>query len=66
MKRSRDKSAEQARFDEAMERVLKADPKAVKAAMEAERKEREQEAKKTGKRGRGRPPKGAPSGPASS
>jgi hypothetical protein len=34
------KSTEYERFNEAMATILKADPKAVKAAMEAEKKER--------------------------
>jgi DNA invertase Pin-like site-specific DNA recombinase len=45
------------KFSRAMDRVLKADPHSVKAAMEREKHEREEEAKRTGKRGRGRPPK---------
>jgi hypothetical protein len=44
-------------FSNAMNSVLRADPHDVKVAMEAEKREREQEAKRTGKRGRGRPPK---------
>lgn len=44
-------------FNKAMQTILRADPKAVKAAMEAEKRERAIEAKRTGKRGRGRPPK---------
>ena len=42
-----------------------AHPAIVKAAMEAEKQERAEEAKVQGKRGRGRPPKSAASGPAS-
>lgn len=59
-------SKESERFNKAMATILKADPKAVKAAMEAEKRERELEAQRTGKRGRGRPPKRAASAPASS
>jgi hypothetical protein len=44
-------------FSEAMNTILRADPKAIKAAMEAEKQERAMEAERTGKRGRGRPPK---------
>jgi hypothetical protein len=44
-------------FNKAMDTILKTDPDAVKAAMEREKREREEEAKRTGKRGRGRPPK---------
>jgi hypothetical protein len=46
------------RFNSALDRLLKADPAKVKAGMEREKREREEEAKRTGKRGRGRPPKG--------
>jgi hypothetical protein len=46
-----------AAFSRSMGTILRADPKAVKASMEAEKREREMEAKRTGKRGRGRPPK---------
>jgi AT-hook transcription factor len=54
-------------FSGAMNTILRADPAAVKAAMEAEKRERKMEAERTGKRGRGRPPKhSAASGPASS
>jgi hypothetical protein len=54
-------------FSRAMNTILRADPKAVKAAMEADKQERKLEADRTGKRGRGRPPKNvassrAPSG----
>ncbi|HEX4155717.1 MAG TPA: hypothetical protein VHY48_08900 [Acidobacteriaceae bacterium] len=55
------------RFSHAMDTILKADPAAVKAAMEAEKKARADEARATGKRGRGRPSKhSSASGPASS
>ena len=54
------------RFNKAMDHILRADPKAVKAAMEAEKRERAIEVERTGKRGRGRPPKISPSVPASS
>jgi hypothetical protein len=54
-------------FSKAMDTILKADPEAVKAAIEAEKSERKMEAQRTGKRGRGRPPKkSSPSFPASS
>jgi hypothetical protein len=54
-------------FSRAMDTILKADPAAVKAAMEAEKRAREEAQKATGKRGRGRPPKhSSASGPASS
>lgn len=53
-------------FEKAINTILHADPKAVKAAMEAEKRERAMEAVRTGKRGRGRPPKHAASAPASS
>lgn len=54
------------KFSDAMDNILKANPKVVKAAMEAERVEREEETKRSGKRGKGRPPKTSSSGPASS
>jgi predicted ArsR family transcriptional regulator len=50
-------SREYQSFTKAMGTILKADPEAVKAAMEAEKHERAMEAERTGKRGRGRPPK---------
>lgn len=53
-------------FSSTMDTILKADPAIVKSAMEAEKLERAEEAKALGKRGRGRPPKNAPSGPVSS
>jgi len=59
-------SREYETFSSTMDKVLKADPAIVKAAMEAEKRERAEEAKIQGKRGRGRPPKNAASGPASS
>jgi predicted ArsR family transcriptional regulator len=45
------------KFVSSMGTILKADPEAVKAAMDAEKRERQLEAQRTGKRGRGRPPK---------
>jgi predicted ArsR family transcriptional regulator len=51
------RNAEFENFEKAMVNILRADPNAVKAAMEAEKHEREEEARQTGKRGRGRPPK---------
>ena len=45
------------RFTNALDAILKADPNAVKDAMEAEKRNRELEVMRTGKRGRGRPPK---------
>jgi hypothetical protein len=45
------------RFSGAIDTILRANPADVKAAMEAEKRERAMEAKRTGKRGRGRPPK---------
>lgn len=51
------KSDDFEKFDRAMASILKADPAQVKAAMEAEKREREEQARRTGKRGRGRPPK---------
>ncbi len=54
-------------FSDAMSTILKAKPEVVRAAMEAEKQEREAEARQTGKRGRGRPPKSvSSSSPASS
>jgi hypothetical protein len=50
-------SQEYRKFDQTMTTILRADPKTVKAAMEAEKQERQMEASRTGKRGRGRPPK---------
>jgi len=43
------------KFNKAMDTILRADPKAVKAAMEADKQERALEVERTGKRGRGRP-----------
>lgn len=51
------KSPEYDTFSEAMGTILKANPEVVKASMEAEKRERQLEAQRTGKRGRGRPPK---------
>jgi hypothetical protein len=48
-------------FNTAMDKILRADPKIVKAAMEEEKRERKMEAERTGKRGRGRPPKSSAS-----
>jgi phage portal protein BeeE len=48
-------------FSRAMGTILRADPQSVKSAMEAEKHERQLEAERTGKRGRGRPPKQRPS-----
>jgi predicted ArsR family transcriptional regulator len=60
-------SREYQSFTKAMGTILKADPEAVKASMDAEKRERELEAQRTGKRGRGRPPKqSSPSSRASS
>lgn len=59
--------SEFSKFSCAMDTILKANPIVVKEAMEAEKQERATEAKQTGKRGRGRPPKIAlPSSPVSS
>jgi hypothetical protein len=44
-------------FSKAMNQILKVNPQDVKAAIEDEKRAREEEAKRTGKRGRGRPPK---------
>jgi hypothetical protein len=53
-------------FSKAMTTILKANPQVVKVAMEAEKQERAAEVVQTGKRGRGRPPKGVfPSSPSS-
>jgi hypothetical protein len=43
-------------FNKAMDTILKASPEDIKAAMEAGKREREEDAA-SGKRGRGRPPK---------
>jgi predicted ArsR family transcriptional regulator len=59
-------SREYQTFSKAIGTILKADPEAVKAAMEAEKRERAMEAERTGKRGRGRPPKSSSSGHAPS
>jgi hypothetical protein len=53
-------------FATTMDAILQADPRRVKAAMEADKQGRAKEAERTGKRGRGRPPKNAASAPASS
>ena len=50
-------NSEFSQFSRSMDKILRADPSAVKAAMEAEKRERELQAQRTGKRGRGRPPK---------
>ncbi len=60
------KNPEFSNFSKAMDTILHADPGSVKAAMDAEKREREMEAKRTGKRGRGRPPKHAACARASS
>jgi AT hook motif len=57
MKTSREYQA----FSRSMDTILKANPEAVKAAMDAEKRERAMEAERTGKRGRGRPPKSSSS-----
>ena len=57
MKNNREYNA----FTRAMGTILKANPEAVKAAMEAEKRDRAMEAERTGKRGRGRPPKSSAS-----
>jgi len=63
----RPKSSELEAFNNAMDTILQADPKDVKAAMEAEKQQRKLEAERTGRRGRGRPPKhSSASSPASS
>jgi len=54
-------SREYQSFNKAMGTILKANPEVVKAAMDAEKNERKLEAKRTGKRGRGRPPKSSAS-----
>jgi hypothetical protein len=54
--KSKNKSNEYETFDRAMTTILKARPSDVKAAMEAEKRERAEEQRRTGKRGRGRPP----------
>ena len=59
-------SAEYESFTKAMGTILKADPASVKSAMDAEKRERQLEAQRTGKRGRGRPPKSSASSHASS
>lgn len=58
--------SEYAQFSDVMNTILRADPNAVKAAMNAEKRERQMEIERTGKRGRGRPPKHASSTRASS
>jgi hypothetical protein len=59
-------SREFEKFDETIKKILRSDPKAVKAAISADKQERKMEAERTGKRGRGRPPKSAVSAPSSS
>ena len=51
------KNTEFDNFNVAMGAILRADPDKVKAAMDAEKRARAMEAERTGKRGRGRPPK---------
>ena len=46
-------------FSDAMRKILRANPGDVKAEMEADKRGRELEQERTGKRGRGRPPKGS-------
>jgi hypothetical protein len=48
------KTEEFAKFDRAMDSILRADPKAVKEAMERERHAQEQERNAKGERKRGR------------
>lgn len=50
-------SREYQTFSNAMGTILKADPRAVKAAIDTEKLEHKLEAQRTGKRGRGRPSK---------
>jgi predicted ArsR family transcriptional regulator len=50
-----------AKFEIAMGTILKANPVTVKAAMEADKRERALEVERTGRRGRGRPPKSSSS-----
>jgi hypothetical protein len=57
MPKARTADSEYDTFNSAMKTILRADPAAVKAAMEAEKRQRAMEAERTGKRGRGRPPK---------
>jgi hypothetical protein len=59
-------SREYQTFNKAMATILRADPEKVKAAMEADKQARAEEQLRTGKRGRGRPPKTLASSPASS
>jgi hypothetical protein len=59
-------SSEYQAFDKAMGTILRANPDHVKAAMEADKREREITQRLTGKRGRGRPPKSSASSRASS
>jgi hypothetical protein len=54
-------SREYQTFTKAMGTILKANPEVVKSAMEADKRERELEQQRTGKRGRGRPPKSSAS-----
>jgi hypothetical protein len=51
------RTAEFRKFDAAMGRILKADPKAVKAAVDAEIQEHAAEREERGERKRGRKPK---------
>jgi predicted ArsR family transcriptional regulator len=44
-------------FTKAMDEILKADPQAIREAMDTEKREREEAQRRTGKRGRGRPAK---------
>jgi hypothetical protein len=58
MKKPREEqTAEYERFNQTMNELLKVPPQLVIEAIEREKRERAEEAKRTGKRGRGRPPK---------
>jgi len=54
------------RFSRTMDTVLRASPEEVKAAMEAEKRDRQLQQQITGKKGRGRPAKSSASSRASS
>ena len=66
LKLMKENNPEWTAFEVGMRTILKANPEVVKSAMEAERVDREEETKRTGKRSRGRPPKASSSGPSSS
>jgi hypothetical protein len=53
----KEQEAEYERFNQSMNELLKVPPQVVKDAIAAEKRHREEEAQRTGKRGRGRPPK---------